>query len=193
MVGSTHQARSSLLIRLLGHLANNIALQLHRDEDNLRVPALRHCLQRLKLPNLHSSWASEDISSLPHQPGRVDFCPSSDDLGLSDPLLLSGRGEGGGNVGGEDDVFDEDALDGDTPSFCDVAYDLSNLEGDGFALGDDALDGARTDDVTEGRLSALGESLAEISDTKGGAVGVGDLVIDYRVTATTSMKSALIW
>ena len=81
----------------------------------------------------------------------------------------------------EDDVLDEDAFDGDTPLVCDVAYDFGNFEGDGFALGDDALDCAGSDDVAEGGLRALDEGLAKVADAEGGAVGVGDLEVDDRV------------
>ena len=116
-----------------------------------------------------------------HEARGVDFCAGSDDLGFSETLALRSGGQRRGHLGREDDVLNEDALNGNTPLVRDVADDLGNLEGDGLALGDDGLDGARADDVAEGGLRALDEGLAKVADAEGGAVGVGDLEVDDRV------------
>lgn len=107
------------------------------------------------MPDLHSGRTSEDIGCLAHEPSRVDLSACGDDLGFSETLLLGGRRERGGDFSREDDVFDEDAFDCDTPFVGYVADDFGYLEGDGFTLGDDGLDGASTDDVTEGGLCSL--------------------------------------
>ena len=145
------------------------------------LPSLEAALTSLQLPDLHRRRRSQDICRLPHQARRVDLRPRRDDLTLTQALLLRGGGQARRNLGREDDVLDEDALDGYTPLVRDVADDLGNLEGDGLALGDDGLDGARADDVAEGGLRALDEGLAEVADAEGSAVGVGDLEVDDRV------------
>ena len=145
------------------------------------MPSVEATLTSLQLPNLHRRRRRQDIRRLPHQARRVDLRPRRDDLTLTQALLLRGGGQARRNLGREDDVLDEDALDGYTPLVRDVADDLGNLEGDGLALGDDGLDGARADDVAEGGLRALDKGLAKVADAEGGAVGVGDLEVDDRV------------
>lgn len=162
-------------------LSRDVALQLHRHEHDLGVRRLRHRLERFELPDLHRSGAREDVRGLAHQARRVDLRTRGDDLGLADALLLRRGRERGGDLGGEDDVLDEDALDRDAPLVSDVAYNLGYLERDRFALGHDGLHRPCADDVPEGRLSALDESLAQVGDTKSRAVGVHDLEVDHRV------------
>ena len=77
-----------------------------------------------------------------HEPCGVDLGAGGNDLAFSDALLLCGTGERGGYFGGEDDVFDEDALYRDTPLVRDVTDNLGDLERDCLTLGDDRLDGA---------------------------------------------------
>lgn len=66
----------------------------------------------------------------------------------------------GSNLGREDDVLDEDALDRDASFVCDVANNLGDLERDSLALRDDRLHCACADDVTERCLCSLDEGLA---------------------------------
>lgn len=117
-----------------------------------------------------------------HEPSGVDLRARGNDFGLSDTLLLCGGGERGRNLGVEDDVLDEDTLDGNTPFVGDVSDNFSDFECDGLAFGDDALDGAGANDVPEGCLGTLDESLAQIGDTEGGAIGVANLEVNNRVT-----------
>jgi len=112
------------------------------------------------LSDLHGSRAGENISRLPHETSRVDFSARSNDLGLSDPLLLGSRGQGRGYFGAEDDILDEDTLDGDTPLVGNVSHNLCNLECNGLALRDDALDSACADDVSERGLCAFDQGLS---------------------------------
>lgn len=147
-------------------MPHDVALQLHGHKDDLALCGLGHRLKRLELPDLHGRRAGEDVRRLTHKARGIDFGTRSDDLTLSEPLLLGGGRERGGDLGREDDVLDQDALDGDTPLVCDVADDLGDLEGDGLPLGDNGLHSARTDDVAEGRLSTLDESLAQITDAE---------------------------
>ena len=162
-------------------LRHNIVLEVHRDEDNLGAGSLGHVLERLQLPDLHGRWRSQNVGSLPHEPSRIHLRAGSNDFGFTNPLLLRGRGKRGGNVWGEDDILDEDTLDGDTPLVSDITNDFGDLESDDFALGHDALDSARTDDVAKGCLGALHESLTKVGDTEGSAVRVGDLEVDDRI------------
>ena len=166
---------------LLGHLANKVTLQLHRHKYDLGARGLGHLLQGLELPDLHGGGRGEDVGSLAHEPGRVDLCAGGDNLGLADTLLLGGGGERGGDLGAEDDVLDEDALDGDTPLIGDVPYDFGNFECNGLALGNDALYGASTDDMAESRLSTLDKCLAQVRDAESSAVRVADLEINDGV------------
>ena len=180
--------------RLVRDLPDDVALQLHRHEHDLAARALRHRLQRLELPDLHRGGAREDVRGLAHEARRVDLRAGGDDLGLPDALLLRGGRERRGHLGGEDDVLDEDALDGDAPLVRDVADDLGDLERDRLALGHDGLHHARADDVTEGGLRTLDERLAEVRDAEGGAVGVRDLEIDDRVAVGGKQSiRAAVW
>ena len=163
-------------------MTDDIALQLHGHKDDLASCSFSHLLQGFKLADLHGRRRSEDVGCLTHEPCGIDLSARGDDLALSDALLLGGAGEGGRYLGGENDVLDEDTLNRDTPFVRDVTDNLSDLERDRFTLGDDRLDRARTDDVTKGRLCAFCQRLAQIRDTKRGAVWVRDLEINYRVT-----------
>lgn len=64
-----------------------------RHEDDLGVRGLGHSLHCLKLADLHSGRAGEDISGLTHQLGSLDLGPGGNDLALSDTLALGGHGE----------------------------------------------------------------------------------------------------
>jgi len=172
---------SNLLLAAAAKLTHDVARKLHGDEDDFAVSRFGHLLQGLELPDLHRGGRCEDVCCLAHEPGRVDLGAGSDDLGLAYALLLRGGGEGGGDLGGEDDVFDEDALDGDAPLVGDVADDFGDLERDGLALGDDALHRPGADDVAEGCLGALDERLAEVGDAERRTVGVDDLEVDDGV------------
>ena len=156
---------------------------MHRDEDNLGAGSFGHVLESLQLPDLHSCRGSQDVGGLPHESGRIHLRTGSNDLGFTEPLLLRGRGERGGNLRGEDDIFDEDTLNGDTPFVGDVANDFCNFESDGFTLCHDALDSACADNVTKGGLGPLHEGLAKVGDTEGSPIWVGDLEVDDRVAA----------
>jgi len=133
----------------------DVTLELHGHKDHFAIRTLRHLLQRLQLPNLHSSRRSQDIRSLPHQPSRVYLCPSRDDLCFSNSLLLSSGGQGGGDFLAKDDVFDENAFDVDTPFVGHVPYDFGNFESNGFTFGDDTLNCAGSDNLTQGGLGTL--------------------------------------
>ena len=87
-------------------LAHNITLKLHGDEDNLALCGLGHRLKCFKLTDLHGSRAREDVSGLPHEARSVDFGTSSNDLRLTNPLLLSSGRERRGNISCEDNVLD---------------------------------------------------------------------------------------
>ena len=163
------------------HLRYDVVLKVHRNEDNLGTGGLGHILKRLQLPDLHSRWRSQDIGSLPHEPSRIYLRAGSDDLRFTDPLLLRGRGKRVGNLRGEDDILDEDALDGDTPFVSGVANDFCDFEGDCFTLGHDVLDSTCADNMTKGGLSTLDESLAKVRDTEGRTIWVDDLEVDDRV------------
>lgn len=96
--------------------------------------------------------------------------------------MLSSAAQTGRNLGAEDDILDQDTLDGDTPLVCDVPDNLGDLERDGFTLGDDGLHGACADDVSQGGLRSLDEGLAQVGDTECGAVRVADLEVDDGIT-----------
>lgn len=145
-------------------------------------------LQSFELTNLHGGRRGQDIGSLPHQTSSVDFGAGGNDLRFTNSLLLSGRGERCRDLGTEDDIFDEDTFNGDTPLVGDIADDFCNFVGDGFTFSDNALDSTGTDDVTEGGLGSLNERLTKISDAEGCAVGVGDLEVDYGVTINRSFR-----
>ncbi len=173
----------------LAELAHDVTLQLHGHKDDLAPGSLRHLLQSLELTDLHGGGGREDVGSLAHEPRGVDLRARGDDLALADALLLRGAGERGGDVGREDDVLDEDALDRDAPLVRDVADDLGDLKCDRFTLRHDGLHRPRADDVSEGRLRALHQRLAQIRDAERGAVRVRDLEVDHRVAVRLLTRS----
>ena len=182
LYSSTCSSACAWALRLAHKLAHNIALKLHGHEHDLAACGLRHRLQSLELPDLHGSGTGENICCLSHEACSVDFGTGGDDLRLSDPLLLGGGRERGSDLRGEDDVFDEDALNGNTPLVGDVAHNFGNLICDRLALGHDALHSARTDDMSQGRLCTFNEGLTKIRDTEGSAIWVCDLEVDDGVT-----------
>ena len=123
---------------------------------------MREIRTGLKLPDLHSSRTSQNICSLSHQTGRVNFCPGRNDLRLSNPLLLSRRRQRCRDFGAEDNILDENTLNGDTPLVRNVTDDFCNFKGDSLALSDHALDCAGTNDMSERRLSAFNQGLTEV-------------------------------
>jgi hypothetical protein len=143
-------------------------------------------LTGFQLTDLHGCGGSENVGGLPHETCRVDFGTGRDDLALSDPLLLCRGRERCRDFGAEDDVFDEDALDGHTPLVCHIAHDLGNFEGNGLALGNNGLHRPCTDDVPEGGLCSLNESLSKVADAKGCPVWVANLEVDDRVAKNRS-------
>ena len=66
---------------------------------------------------------------------------------------------------------------------CDISHNLGDLESNRLALCDNALDSTSTNDVSQGGLRTLDESLAEIRDSECCAVRVRDLEVDHRVAA----------
>lgn len=153
---------------------------------------------------MHRGRASEDVRSLAHEPRGVDFGAGGDDFGFSDALLLGGGGEGGGDFGGEYDIFDagersgsvsqlqmkmmqtgsqhaQDTLNRYTPLVRNVTHNLGNLECNRLALGNDALNGTCTHNMPERRLRTLNKCLAEVCDAERSTVRTRDLEVDDRV------------
>lgn len=175
--------RGARRLRMARHLADDVALELHGHKDDLAVRRLRHRLERLELPDLHGGGRREDIRGLAHEARGIDLGARRDDLGLAQALLLRRGRERGGDVGAEDDVLDEDALDRDAPLVRDVPDYLGDLERDGFALGDDALDRPCADDVSQGGLRALDEGLAQVGNPEGSTIRARDLEVHHGVAA----------
>ena len=151
-----------------------------RQENNLAVGRLGHGLHGLEVPDLHGGRGGEDVGGLAHELGGLDLGAGGDDFGLADSLALSGHGERVLQVGAEDDVLDQHALDLHAPPRGDVLDDLADGLGNLFAALDDVLEDARADDVAEGGLCAFDECLADVADAEGCLVGRGDVVVDDR-------------
>lgn len=115
---------------------------------------------------------------MPHQFRALDFGAGGDDFGFSDTLALGGHGERVLQFVAEDDVLDEHGLDLDTPAGGHVFNDLADGLRKLFAALDNVLEDASTDDVAEGGLSSLDQSLADVGDAKGGLVGRCNVVVD---------------
>ena len=63
-----------------------------------------------------------------------------------------------------------------------LAYDLRNLERNGFTICNHRLYCTCTDDMSQGCLSTFNKGLMEICNSKCRSVRVVDLVVDDRVT-----------
>lgn len=116
-----------------------------------------------------------------HQAGGVDFSTGGDDFGFTDPLLLGRRRKRSRYLGTEDNILDEDTFNRDAPLVSSIADNFGNFKGDGFPLGNDALDSTRPNYVTKGGLGSLDEGLAKVGDAEGSAIWIGDLEVDDRV------------
>lgn len=80
----------------------------------------------------------------------------------------------------ENHVLDEHALDLDTPSLGYILDNFGDACGDFLAAFDDILQNTSTDDVAEGSLCALNESLADIADAEGSLVRRDNMVVNDR-------------
>jgi len=74
----------------------------------------------------------------------------------------------------EDDVFDEHGLDFDAPTLGCLFDDFADRLSDLLTAFDNVLEDASTDDVAEGGLGALDESLADVGDAESSFVRGGD-------------------
>ena len=149
-----------------------------RQEDDLAVCGFRHGLHGLEIPDLHGWSARQDIGGLAHKLGGLDLCAGGNDFGLSDTLTLGGHRQGVLELIGEDDVLDQHALDLNTPTGCDVLDYLADGLCQLLATLDDVLEHTSTHDVTQRRLRALHQGLANIGDAEGCLVRGGDMVVD---------------
>lgn len=175
--------RSTVVAGALARIIRRSKLLLHRlvhsrQENNLAIGRLSHRLHSLEITDLHSRRRGQDIGSLAHQLGRFDLSAGGDNLALTNSLGLSSHRERILQIVAEDNVLDEHGLNLDTPARSDFLDDLGRRLGDFFAALDDILQDAGTDDVAQGGLGALDESLLHVGDAKGGDVWGGDLVVD---------------
>ena len=97
-----------------------------RQEDNLAVGRLGHCLHGLEVSDLHGGCGAQDVGGLSHQLGRFDLGTCCNDLGFANTFRLGRHGERILQVVAEDDVLDEHALDPDTPAGRDVFNNLAD-------------------------------------------------------------------
>lgn len=151
-----------------------------RQEDDLAVRGLGHRLHGLEVADLHGRRGRQNIGSLAHELGGLDFSARRNDLALSDTLGLRGHGERVLELVAKDDVLDQDRLDLDTPGGGDVLDYLANRLGDFLAALNDVLQDARTDHVPQGGLRTFYQRLAHIRDTEGRLVRRDHRVVDDR-------------
>ena len=135
-------------------------------------------MHSFEVSDLHSWSGRQNVGSLTHQLGGLDFGACSNDLGFSGTLALRSHGERILKILAEDDVLDQHALDGGAPAGGGLFDDLADRLRDFLAALDYVLEHARADDVAEGGLRALDEGLADVGDAEGGFVGGGDVVVD---------------
>ena len=64
---------------------------------------------------------------------------------------------------------------------CNFAYDLRDLERNGFAIRDHRLDRTGTNDMPQGCLSTFNKGLPQVCNSKCCSVGVGDLEVYDRI------------
>lgn len=173
----------SVLARALASCVRLSELGLHslvlsREENDLGVGRLSHCLHSLEVPDLHGRCRGQNVGSLTHELGALDFGAGGDDLGLSRALALRSHGERVLQFLAEDDVLDQHGLDLNAPAGCGLFDDFANGLGDFLAALNDVLEDAGADDMAEGCLRALDKRLADVGDAEGGFVRRGDAVVD---------------
>ena len=159
-------------------------LLLHRlvrsgQEDDFAVGRLGHGLHGLQIADLHRGRRGQDVRRLPHQLGRLHFGAGGDDFRLADPLRLRRHAQGVLQLGAEDDVLDQHALDLHAPSRCDLLDDFANGLRNLLAAFDDVLQHAGSHDMPQGGLGALDQGLADVGDAESGLVGGDDVVVDH--------------
>jgi hypothetical protein len=96
-----------------------------------RISALR---QRVR-----TNTSSIEDARFAHQTSSIDLGPSSNDLGLARALRLRRARQRLLQRLGEDDVLDQERLDGDAPGGRDLLEDLLDLVRDLLAVGDEIL------------------------------------------------------
>lgn len=170
-------ALTRILIRLLQRLTAD-SLVVRRQEDNLAICRLGHGLHSLQISDLHGRCRRQDISSLAHELRALDLGARGDDLGLSDPLGLSGHRQRVLQLVVEDDVLDQHAFNLYAPAGSDVFDDLADGLCNLLAALNHILQHTGADDMAEGGLSALNESLADVGDAKSRFVRRCDVVVD---------------
>lgn len=100
------------------------------------------------------------------------------DLGFTNSLALSSHGKRLLQFLAEDDVLDQHALDGDTPTGGYVLNDLADGLRNLLTTLDDILQDSGADNMSQSSLGALHEGLANIVDAESGLVRSNDVVVD---------------
>lgn len=106
------------------------------------------------------------------------LCLGGDNLAFTDTLALSSHGEGFLQFLAEDDVLDQHALNGDTPSGSDILDDLSDRLSDLLTTLDDILQDSSTNNMAQSSLGTLHKSLSDVVDAKSSLVRRDDMVVD---------------
>ena len=149
-----------------------------RQENDLAISSLGHCLHSLKISDLHGWCRRQNVGSLAHKLGGLDFSACGNDFRLSNTLALGSHRERVLQVGAENDVLDQHALDLNAPSGRDILDDFTNRLCDLFTTLNNILKDAGANNVAKRGLCALHESLADIANAESGFVGRGDVVVD---------------
>jgi len=130
-------------------------------------------------PNLHSRSRRENVGGLAHQLRALDLGARGDDLGLSRPLGLRGHRQRILELLAEDDVLNKHRLNLHTPASCGFLNYFPDRLRDFLPAFNHILEHASANDMAQGGLGALNESLADIADAEGRLVWRSDAIVDH--------------
>lgn len=130
-------------------------------------------------PNLHSWSRRKNVGGLAHQLRALDLGARGDDLGLSRPLGLRGHRQRILEILAEDDVLNKHRLNLHTPASCGFLNDFPDRLRDFLPTFNHILEHASANDMAQGGLGALNESLADIANAEGRPVWRSDAIVDY--------------
>ena len=135
-------------------------------------------MHSLEISDLHSWSAAENVGSLTHKLGSLNFSPRSNNLGFSGTLTLRSHRERILEILAEDDILDKQGLNLNTPTKRRLLDNLTDRLSNLLTTLNHILQHTRTNNMAKSRLRTLHKRLADVGDGESGLVGRGDAVVD---------------
>lgn len=150
-------------------------------ENHFDILIARHVLHCLQVADLHGCLAAEDVGSLPHQFGGLNFGGGVEDLGLRESLLLGHCCQDVLQFLVEHDVLDEDVGDFDTPLMYLPGHEFPQFQGDLIPLLEQFLQDVVAADRPQSGEGEFLDALVDVGHAVEGPSGDLDVVVDCCV------------